>query len=113
MRLGGAEIGIALMATWLRVREQVHSNLLGLHVASGDADVSGLLAKLNALFGHHGEGLALARSVGTLSGMVQRQANTLAYIDGFWLTFWFAIAALVCVSLIGQAPVGPFTPRRR
>lgn len=112
MRLGGAEIGIALMATWLRVREQVHSNLLGLHVASGDADVSGLLAKLNALFGHHGEGLALARSVGTLSSMVQRQANTLAYIDGFWLTFWFAIAALVCVSLIGQAPAGPFTPRR-
>jgi DHA2 family multidrug resistance protein len=23
MRLGGAEIGIALMATWLRVREQI------------------------------------------------------------------------------------------
>src|SRR4051812_26257443 len=29
MRLGGAEIGVALMGTWLRVREQVHSNLLG------------------------------------------------------------------------------------
>lgn len=49
MRLGGAEIGIALMSTWLRIREQVHSNLLGLHVASGDADVAGILAKLNAL----------------------------------------------------------------
>jgi DHA2 family multidrug resistance protein len=24
MRLGGAEIGVALMGTWLRVREQVH-----------------------------------------------------------------------------------------
>ena len=27
MRLGGAEIGVALMGTWLRVREQIHSNL--------------------------------------------------------------------------------------
>ena len=29
MRLGGAEIGVALMGTWLRVREQVHSNISG------------------------------------------------------------------------------------
>ena len=29
MRLGGAEIGISLMATWLRVREQIHSNFIG------------------------------------------------------------------------------------
>src|SRR5947209_8270782 len=28
MRLAGAEIGVALMATWLRVREQVHSNFI-------------------------------------------------------------------------------------
>jgi MFS transporter, DHA2 family, multidrug resistance protein len=35
MRLGGAEIGIALMGTWLRVREQVHSNFLGQHVENG------------------------------------------------------------------------------
>ena len=32
MRLGGAEIGVALMGTWLRVREQIHSNFLGQHV---------------------------------------------------------------------------------
>lgn len=111
MRLGGAEIGVALMTTWLRVREQIHSNLLGLHVTSGDADLAGLLAKLNAVFAPHGEGAAPARSLGTLSSMVQRQANTLAYIDGFWLTFWFAIAAIVCVSMIGRAPNGPFTPK--
>ena len=29
MRLGGAEIGVALMGTWLRVREQIHSNFIG------------------------------------------------------------------------------------
>jgi MFS transporter, DHA2 family, multidrug resistance protein len=31
MRLGGAEIGVGLMGTWLRVREQVDSNFLGQH----------------------------------------------------------------------------------
>src|ERR1700750_2085263 len=39
MRLGGAEIGIALMGTWLRVREQIHSNYLGQYVQNGDPDV--------------------------------------------------------------------------
>jgi DHA2 family multidrug resistance protein len=113
MRLGGAEIGIALMSTWLRVREQIYSNLLGQHIATGDADVTGILAQLTSRFASHGAGLAQARSVGTLSSMVQREANTLAYIDGFWLTVWFAIAALICVSLMSAAPPGPFTPKAR
>jgi DHA2 family multidrug resistance protein len=111
VRLGGAEIGIALMATWLRVREQVHSNLLGQHVASGDADTAGILAKLSGRFLSHGEGLAQSRGTDTLAGMVAREANTLAYIDGFWLTFWLAIVALISVSMIARAPPGPFTPK--
>jgi hypothetical protein len=48
---------------------------------------------------------------GALCATVQREANTLAYIDGFWLTVWFAIAALGLVALIGRAPPGPFTPK--
>lgn len=112
MRLGGAEIGVALMSTWLRVREQIHSNFLGQHVASGDADVTGILAKLTARFASHGEGLAQSRAVGTLASTVAREANTLAYIDGFWLTVGFAIAGLLCVAMIGQAPKGPFTPAK-
>lgn len=113
MRLGGAEIGVALMTTWLRVREQIHSNFLGQHVASGDADVTGLLTKLTAGFASHGAGLAQDRSVATLASLVQREANTLAYIDGFWLTVWLAIAALGCVALMTAAPPGPFTPKPR
>jgi DHA2 family multidrug resistance protein len=34
----------------------------------------------------------------------------LAYIDGFWLCFWLAMAALFFVALITRAPPGPFTP---
>jgi DHA2 family multidrug resistance protein len=111
-RLGGAEIGSAVMSTWLRVREQIHSNLLGQHVTDGQS-VTDLLARLTAGFSARGTGLAYERSIATLSQMVQREANTLAYIDGFWLTVWFAIAALVCVACLKAAPAGPFTPEHR
>jgi DHA2 family multidrug resistance protein len=111
VRLGGAEIGISTMATWLRVREQTHSNLIGQHVVNGSVDVNHILAQLSGHFSSHGAALAPARALGSLSAIVQREANTLAYIDGFWLTVWFAIAALVLAALIGRAPPGPFTPK--
>jgi DHA2 family multidrug resistance protein len=110
MRLGGAEIGIALMGTWLRVREQIHSNYLGLHIQNGTFDVTRLLKQLGDYFASHGAGAAPARALGTLSARVQREANVLAYIDGFWLCFWLAMAALFFIALITRAPPGPFTP---
>jgi MFS transporter, DHA2 family, multidrug resistance protein len=110
IRLGGAEIGIALMGTWLRVREQVHSNLLGLHVESGAFDVGRILKHWSERFAAHGEASASARALGMLSDRVAREANVLAYIDGFWLCFWLAIVALACVVPITRAPPGPFTP---
>jgi DHA2 family multidrug resistance protein len=110
MRLGGAEIGVALMGTWLRVREQIHSNYLGLHIQNGTFDVTRLLKQLSDYFASHGAGAAPARALGTLSARVQREANVLAYIDGFWLCFWLAMVALFFVALITRAPPGPFTP---
>jgi len=110
MRLGGAEIGVALMGTWLRVREQIHSNYLGQHLADGSAKVDQILKQLGNSFASHGLGTAPGRALGTLSALVQREANVLAYIDGFWLTFWLAIIALGFVALMTRAPPGPFTP---
>jgi DHA2 family multidrug resistance protein len=109
-RLGGAEIGIALMGTWLRVREQIHSNFLGQHVENGSADVTKILGQLSAEFTSRGAATAMARATGSLAALVQREANVLAYIDGFWLTFWLAMAALGFTALMTRAPQGPFTP---
>ena len=109
-RLGGAEIGVALMGTWLRVREQVHSNFLGQHVENGSVDVTRLLQQLAQDFASRGALLAPARALGTLAALVQRESNVLAYIDGFWICFWFAILGLLVVSLMTRAPPGPFTP---
>jgi MFS transporter, DHA2 family, multidrug resistance protein len=110
MRLGGAEIGIALMGTWLRVREQIHSNYIGQHVAGGSVDVDRILKQLSEGFAGHGAAIAPARALGTLTALVQREANVLAYIDGFWLIFWIAMIALGLVAMITRAPPGPFTP---
>jgi DHA2 family multidrug resistance protein len=109
-RLGGAEIGIALMGTWLRVREQVHSYYIGLHVETGGADVTQVLKGFANYFAGDDAGSAAARAVALLASLVQREANVLAYIDGFWLCFWFAVAGLVAVACITRAPAGPFTP---
>jgi len=110
MRLGGAEIGIALMGTWLRVREQIHSNFIGQHLENGSADVTKILGQMSAGFSSHGAATAMARATGSLAALVQREANVLAYIDGFWLTFWLAMAALGFTALMTRAPSGPFTP---
>lgn len=109
-RLGGAEIGVALMGTWLRVREQIHSNYLGQHVQNGSVDVVHLLQRMTEGFSAHGAGAAVGRAVGTLAARVQREANVLSYIDGFWLCFWIAILALFLVALIKRAPEGPLSP---
>src|SRR5216684_4131778 len=64
MRLGGAEIGVALMGTWLRVREQIHSNFLGQHLANGSADVARFLKQLSDSFADQGAaGASYARAV--------------------------------------------------
>ena len=65
---------------------------------------------MSGSFASHGAATAPARALGSLSALVQRESNVLAYIDGFWLTFWLAILAIGVVSLMTRAPPGPFTP---
>lgn len=113
LRLCGPLIGGALMATWLRVREQTHSNLLGQHVMSGGANVEQTLSALTLRYQSYDAALAPQRALASLASKVQAQANVLSYIDGFWLTFWAAIIGLVAVALIAPSPPGPFTPKRR
>ncbi len=113
-RLDGGEMATSLMATWLREREQIHSNLIGLHVSHGDAEVVQVLSRLTGKFLQHGASgeSAAARAVETLGQLVRREANVLAYIDGFQLAFWAAIAGLLLVGLMRAAPRGPLAPAR-
>lgn len=113
LRLGGAEIATTLMATFLTHREQLHSYLLGLHLPVGQGDVTEALKGFTAPFVSAGSSgtASAARGALSLSAVVAREANTLAYIDGFQLTFWAAVAGLVVIALLGPAPMGPLSPK--
>jgi DHA2 family multidrug resistance protein len=95
-RLFGGEIGTAFMQTFVRVREQVHSNLIGLHVDSIAGDTADRLAAYrNAVGAHSGDAaLAAERATSMLASAVAKQAAVLSYIDGFLAA---AVGAYVCL----------------
>jgi DHA2 family multidrug resistance protein len=114
MRLDVIEIAVTAMTTWLRVREQVHSHLIGLYVSAGDNDVAQALGRLTGRFAQHSADAetALARATTILASLVRREANVLSIIDGFQVAFWAAIVGLLLISLMRAAPAGPLTPAR-
>jgi len=61
------------MGTWLRVREQIHSNYLGQHIENGSVDVMRMIKQLADDFAGHGAATASAGAVGTLAARVQRE----------------------------------------
>jgi DHA2 family multidrug resistance protein len=97
IRLFGGEIGVAAMTRFIDLREQIHSNLLGLHVDIGDWLTDERLQALAAgLFpGSAGSQEAQQRAVGLLSRQVRAQAYTLAIGDAFVLIAWTVVAYLV------------------
>jgi DHA2 family multidrug resistance protein len=115
MRVDMIEITTSGMSTWLRVREQVHSHLIGLHVSVGDSEVVQVLARLTGRFAEHSAAVdtAVARATGTLAALVRREANVLSIIDGFQVCFWAALVGLLLISLMRVAPPGPLTPGTR
>ncbi|MBW9113703.1 MFS transporter [Rhizobium cauense] len=108
IRLGSAELAVSILNTWLRQREQFHSNILGGPIAASSRDLHGTISKLETLFGTSARGGLEALSA--IATEVRTQAYVLAYADGFVLSFWFAIAGLLLVAFMGAMPFGPLHP---
>ena len=113
-RLMGAELGSALIQTFVRVREQTHSNELGTHIVGGAASTTDTQTLLSGVFANRATGLGDAASQGTslLAAAVQREAYVLAYIDAFWLIAWASLAGLLVIVLLRRPPPNPLTPPR-
>ncbi len=113
-RLLGAEIGSGVIQTFVRVREQTYSNLIGLHVLSGSAATEGIAAQLAVPFSNRQTGLGnpAAQGLGLLATKVQQQAYVLAYIDAFWLIAWVSLAGMLLVLMLRRPPPNPLTPPR-
>ena len=102
VRIFGGQIGVAVMTRFISVREQFHSNLLGLHVQTGSWLTDERLRMLSAgiLQGSTGPEEAQYRAVGILGQQVRGQAYTLATADGFILIGWMVVAYLMMMLLL-------------
>lgn len=94
MRLNVIEFTGTAMSTFLRVREQTHSNLVGLHVSAGDSEVGQALARLS----HH----FLEHSASAETAAARAAVSLVSLIDGFTVAFWAAIAGLLLISLMRE-----------
>jgi DHA2 family multidrug resistance protein len=109
-RLFGGEIGTAFMQTFVRVREQVHSNLVGLHVDGSAVGTTDRLAAYRSAVGAHtaDPGATAAQATRLLANTVAQQAAVLSYIDGFLAAGAGAFACLLLVALMRRPPPSPF-----
>jgi MFS transporter, DHA2 family, multidrug resistance protein len=111
-RLLGGEVGTAFVVTFARVRGQIASNLIGLHVQSGDGQVIHRLQSYAAVTARAGDPESgLIRGASVLGSVVRAMATTQAVIDTF-----VAVGALTAVALIlaiahKPAPLGPASAR--
>jgi DHA2 family multidrug resistance protein len=107
VRLFGGTAGAIYMGHFLAEREKLHSNLLGLHVSSGnwitDANIHALTAGLFAK--SSGLASAAARAADLIAARLRLQAYSLSLIDGFLLVAWSCAIALVLVGLLRKSPL--------
>jgi DHA2 family multidrug resistance protein len=111
-RLFGGEIGTAFMQTFVRMREQVHSNLIGLHIDSFAGVTADRLALYLNVLGAHGTDIVVAgaRAANLLSAAVARQAAVLSYIDGFLAAAGGAYLCLILAALLHPPPAQRSAP---
>jgi DHA2 family multidrug resistance protein len=104
VRIFGGQIGTAAMTRIIAVREQFHSNTLGLHVQAGSWMTDDRVRALSAgMFSPSaGPDEAQARAVGILSGQVRGQAYTMAISDGFIIIIWLVVVHLLLLLFLKQ-----------
>ena len=107
IRLFGGTAGAIYMAHFLDEREKLHSNLLGLHVTSGNWITNGNLNGLAAGVYAKSPGMAAAgaRAAGLIGARLRLQAYSLSLIDGFLLVAWTCAIALLFVALLRKSPL--------
>jgi MFS transporter, DHA2 family, multidrug resistance protein len=107
IRLFGGTAGALYMGHFLANREKLHSNLLGLHVSSGDWTTNQNFRAMTAWLSAKSYGVTTAgvRAVDLIAARVRLQAYSLSIIDGFLLIAWSCACALIFVALLRKSPL--------
>jgi DHA2 family multidrug resistance protein len=107
-RLMGGEIGTAFIATFIRVRGQIASNLLGLHMQIGDGQLIERLRTYAAATARAGDPASgPTRGAAVLGSMVHGMAVTQGIIDSFIVIAALTAFTLIVVVTRRAAPPGP------
>jgi MFS transporter, DHA2 family, multidrug resistance protein len=111
-RLMGGEIGTAFIATLIRVRGQIASNHLGLHVQVGDGQAIQRMQGYAAATAHAGTpATAAARGTAVLGNVVHTAAITQGIIDAFVVVAAMTAVTLIIIVTRRAAPSGPASHR--
>ncbi len=107
VRLLGGESGTAFMQHFIPLREQFHSNILGLGVQLGLGPTNQRLLGLSAALASRTVGAAdaTARAAEVIGLQVRQQAFTLAITDAFLLISWASVCCLAVVACMARVPV--------
>ncbi len=107
IRLFGGTAGAIYMGHFIAQREKLHSNLLGLHVSSGnwitDQNIHAMTVGLYAE--SSGIAAAGARALGLIAARLRIQAYSLSLLDGFLLIAWSCACALMLVAVMRKSPL--------
>ncbi|MGA2696817.1 MAG: hypothetical protein ABSE92_12195, partial [Terriglobales bacterium] len=107
VRLFGGTAGAIYMGHFIAQREKLHSNLLGLHVSTGnwitDQNIRAMTAGLYAK--SSGAVSAGARAVDLVGARLRLQAYSLSLLDGYLLIAWSCACALILVALLRKSPL--------
>ena len=97
----GGDIGIAFVTTLIARRSQFHQARLAEAVTPGSGSVLSELAGIARALEHAGSASAQAtrQAYGAVYRQLIQQAQTLAYLDAFWLLGWFALVMVPLVFL--------------
>ena len=109
----GGSFGIAFVTTVLARRAQFHQSVLATHITSTNRVFASTLASITHRFVQHGYSApdAVSSAMAQISAIVERQANSLAFLDCFWLLGAVAFFGPVLALFIrrfnqgGKAPV--------
>jgi DHA2 family multidrug resistance protein len=107
IRVFGGEVGVAFMTRVITIREEFHSNMLGLNVQLGnwitDDRIRGLTARFLPVSAGADE--AQFRALDVLSRQVKAQAYTLSVADGFIVIGWMVVIYLVMMLFLKPAHI--------
>jgi len=105
VRLLGGEAGAALMGRFISVREQFHSNILGLHLQVGSAGTEQRFMGLQAVLSPNSPGLTATGRAAEIVGLqLRQQALTLAISDSFMLIATSCVLCLIVVAFLSKVP---------